>query len=84
MIRKQREKNEKEKFSYWDYIDKSTLIAVILVISSICLIGGAVYIQLTSTPSYEPFDPEPYHMGNIPDGQEWEFNATHVWRKGEG
>jgi len=77
--------NEDEKFSYWDYIDKNKLIAFILIVSLACLIVGAVYMQLTIPPDGEDQeDPELYHMGLMPDGHEYEYNATHVWRKGEG
>ena len=77
--------NEDEKFSYWDYIDKRTLTAIILIVSFGCLVVGAIYMQLTFPPDgEEPEEPEPYHMGLMPDGHEWEYNATHVWRKGEG
>ena len=80
------QKND-EKFSYWDYIDKSTLIAIILIISFGCLVVGAIYLRLTFPPDgEEPEEPEPHHMGIMPTegGHEWEYNATHVWRKGEG
>ena len=76
--------NEDEEFSYWDYIDKRTLIAIVLILSFGCLVVGAIYIQFSFPPDgEEPEEPEPYHMGLMPD-YDWEYNATHVWRKGEG